>query len=901
MKLLPSATDSAIIKPRTSVISVDKLIPNDSDKKAENQEKTTIIKEKLTTIAGLLEGTLASKKKEENDKRKKEQQERRGEREAKLEKKPKDTGGKLDLPKVPGMSFLDRIKQFLMQVLGGYLLYRLVEFAPLLQPILTGIMKVGEWLINFGGKILNAVVSFVDGAYAAYDWTRDKIENVFGEDAAVKFDELSSNLNKLLNGAFIAAMVSVKIAEGVRKQALKDGARRGFDNIRGAKGQAGRFSKGVSPAAARRYADTYGKTAAIRRFGEAGVKSLGGKYGRSKITNLGRAALVKGLGKGGVKAAAKVLKPIVRNVPLIGGIMEFVLSWVSGDPIGKAAFRGIGTGLGTWLGGAIGTLFGPGIGTFIGGALGGAAGGELGGLLYDTIFANKEPQSQPTEVQGRQEGGQIKPLDAPKKSSVKPTQKLGSKRKTSVNYKKNKKDVSQIKVSEKSKLYDTAQTFNKIDFFGPVLASASKIMSGDELQSTDFKNIGAGINNLLVQGFQDRKLKNNLAIAYADGGIVSADSLKSEPAASDNFVEWVGDTFKNLYTKAKPKLQESTKEEKKKTKGDRKQKTAAQTLEDTLKSMLGISDPDDGSTDGPGSVATLRDSATGVPMASAGQASGAVQSAGDIVSSMGFSAEDWDLFRNTVAQIESGGDYSIPGGSGNHYDGRYQMGEAAKIDGARYAGLPNPGHSDDPNAQVRKAYRANPELQEKIFTGYTKANHTYLMRVPEYRDANPQRKLQILGYAHNQGMGGAEKWMRTGVVGADGFGTKGTKYTDSIAAEFKKRAQKLQFGGKVNGPQGIDKVPAMLTEGEFVIDKDSTMAIQTAFPGFLSAINKAEGQKAVEILMNYASYNDPTAAEVVIIDRKEIIEQEPMKTLPTIGRPSSSSGSNFKEILSFLG
>ena len=123
MKLLPSATDSAIIKPRTSVISVDKLIPNDSDKKAENQEKTTIIKEKLTTIAGLLEGTLASKKKEENDKRKKEQQERRGEREAKLEKKPKDTGGKLDLPKVPGMSFLDRIKQFLMNILGGYLLY----------------------------------------------------------------------------------------------------------------------------------------------------------------------------------------------------------------------------------------------------------------------------------------------------------------------------------------------------------------------------------------------------------------------------------------------------------------------------------------------------------------------------------------------------------------------------------------------------------------------------------------------------------------------------------------------------------------------------------------------------------------------------------------------------------
>ena len=113
--------------------------------------------------------------------------------------------------------------------------------------------------------------------------------------------------------------------------------------------------------------------------------------------------------------------------------------------------------------------------------------------------------------------------------------------------------------------------------------------------------------------------------------------------------------------------------------------------------------------------------------------------------------------------------------------------------------------------------------------------------------------------------------------------------------------QRLQFGGEVTGQQGIDKVPAMLTSGEFVIDKDSTMAIQTAFPGFLSAINKAEGQKAVEILMNYASYNDPTAGEVVVIDRKEVVVQAPMKSEPTIRSAPSTPSINFKEILSFVG
>jgi hypothetical protein len=114
--------------------------------------------------------------------------------------------------------------------------------------------------------------------------------------------------------------------------------------------------------------------------------------------------------------------------------------------------------------------------------------------------------------------------------------------------------------------------------------------------------------------------------------------------------------------------------------------------------------------------------------------------------------------------------------------------------------------------------------------------------------------------------------------------------------------QRLQFGGEVNGQQGVDKVPAMLTSGEFVMDKDSTMAIQTAFPGFLSAVNKAEGQKAVEILMNYASYNDPTAGEIIVIDRKEVIAQAPMESASsTVPAMPSRPAINFKEILNFVG
>ena len=152
----------------------------------------------------------------------------------------------------------------------------------------------------------------------------------------------------------------------------------------------------------------------------------------------------------------------------------------------------------------------------------------------------------------------------------------------------------------------------------------------------------------------------------------------------------------------------------------------------------------------------------------------------NVVNSMGFTDKEFNVFKNKVAGIESGGTYNIAGGSGGHYDGKYQLGAAAKTDAARQLGISDPGHSPE----ARKSFRSNPKLQEKMFEGFTKANHSYLMGIPEYASASNQRKLEILGYAHNQGMGGAAQYLRTGQTGYDGFGTAGTKYIDAIRSGF---------------------------------------------------------------------------------------------------------------------
>jgi hypothetical protein len=163
-----------------------------------------------------------------------------------------------------------------------------------------------------------------------------------------------------------------------------------------------------------------------------------------------------------------------------------------------------------------------------------------------------------------------------------------------------------------------------------------------------------------------------------------------------------------------------------------------------------------------------------------GLASGAVP-ADVLYLEIGINAKQWDIYRNGIAFIESSNrGYNIKGGFNDHYDGRYQLGKDAKTDGAKTARIPDPGHDE----ASRDKFRKNPQLQEKIFTGFTVNNHRFLIKNPKYLNSSIERKLEILGYAHNQGAGAANSWLNTNIIGTDGFGTKGTKYSDIIANNF---------------------------------------------------------------------------------------------------------------------
>ena len=205
----------------------------------------------------------------------------------------------------------------------------------------TGLAAVANFVIDWGGKLLNAFVTLIDWGYKIYDGVRGTVGNLFGESGMKMFDTLSNTFKLLLNTALIAAMV------GARSGMFGGGpGPGGLTRVGGV--------RGVKPTAVTRYAQRYGRNAAVKKFGEKAVQRYGGTAARSTATKLGRKGLTSILGKSGSKTFLKVVKkfvsPTIKRIPVIGALIDFALNvFVFKEPIGKAAFKAIGAGLGAWI------------------------------------------------------------------------------------------------------------------------------------------------------------------------------------------------------------------------------------------------------------------------------------------------------------------------------------------------------------------------------------------------------------------------------------------------------------------------------------------------------------------------------------------------------------------------
>ena len=220
------------VKAKTTKVSKDKLIgrsgsstsmssasPTTSPSAPRSSISTSIsvsgdplqsINQSLTKIQTLLKGSLALDQMRADQRRRQQQQQKAQAREAALEtKKSKETesggggGGKQ-------LSFMDRIMNFLVNTLLGFLAVRAVDLIPKLEGFLDTMKGVVQTIEDIAGTIFNGLVTFIDWGYSLYDNFRGWVGNTFGEDGLKKFDELSKHLNTFLNATLIACLAILK-------------------------------------------------------------------------------------------------------------------------------------------------------------------------------------------------------------------------------------------------------------------------------------------------------------------------------------------------------------------------------------------------------------------------------------------------------------------------------------------------------------------------------------------------------------------------------------------------------------------------------------------------------------------------------------------------------------------
>ena len=198
-KLLGSSEKGGelMVRPTTSLVgSPGGKITETSDEK----DVVYTISTKLVKIDKFLKGNLDAEKVAQKKEQKQKEDELRAEQEADKEK-PDDKKQRKETPKslIPKMSFLDGIKKFLGDVLMGWLVFRLIKFLPKIVSFLKPAAAFVEWVLKWGGKLLDGLITLVDWGYKAVEATRGFVGNLFGEKGVEAFDNITGTLNTVFN------------------------------------------------------------------------------------------------------------------------------------------------------------------------------------------------------------------------------------------------------------------------------------------------------------------------------------------------------------------------------------------------------------------------------------------------------------------------------------------------------------------------------------------------------------------------------------------------------------------------------------------------------------------------------------------------------------------------------
>ena len=268
--------------------------------------------------------------------------------------------------------------------------------------------KIGAPIKNVFDKILGFFGALVGGFIINQALKPENIERI-----KAIFDGIAKNW-----GWVVGIAGGVLIAGVVRKLVTLFRAVRAIGRfVTGGAGR-GRRPRGsrVSPAE-QRFRRRFGDRAGNDRFGKkprgglirnasGGVRNNIVAKSITRVQDIASQAGSKVVSKLGLKGITKFLRPLLKRVPIFGGLIDFAVSLALGEPIGRAAAKSVGAMLGSALGSLVPI-------PFFGTVAGGIFGDIVGGKIYDFITGakNEENNKESAEMNtgGKVAGNELGP------------------------------------------------------------------------------------------------------------------------------------------------------------------------------------------------------------------------------------------------------------------------------------------------------------------------------------------------------------------------------------------------------------------------------------------------------------------------------------------------------------
>lgn len=426
--------------------------------------------------------------------------------------------------KLPRTGLLDSIRNFILYTFLGAAVPLFLKSLPAIFNFAKLLVPIGKGIGEFASNVLGGFVNAVNFGYKVHDKMRGILKTVTGAKYEKELDSLEKNLNIFLNGAIILGLTiagsgvlpkigggkkvgGVNLSPNLNKSAYKN-IRQSYKNLEGGRANIGDrlrlFRHGVIDAT---------------QLGSKTVKPAGkffGKFGR-----------------------------IFGKIPVIGGLIDFTLSILMGEPVGRAAAKAVGSSIGFGLGALI-----PGLGQIgVGELIGSLVGDIIGGALYDTLSAFGKPKKH---ASGGSVGGKsvsrtprtIKNVKL-RRPGKQPRQKTAPGKNVGGEdaIKKLFPETKDVKTANPlGMLVKNSAIMKKAGIFGNLLGSGMEMMAlGQRIEKSSlsgFENyLGYAIQSAIDdQSSANAKVIGNSMLAMATGGIVPASRTIAQAGASPGYV-----------------------------------------------------------------------------------------------------------------------------------------------------------------------------------------------------------------------------------------------------------------------------------------------------------------------------------------------------------------------------